>query len=393
MKRTNISLSLSPPPALLVVMRSVLRSFFNNRRSMATTTFSKYSFLSELGLAETNAGAFDGHKWFGSGETLTSINPTTNEPIATVRGASVEEYNRCVDAAVKAQREWRVVSCHVAQPKPNELRMQLPMPKRGEIVRQIGDALREKRTALGRLIALEVGKIEAEGIGEVQEYIDICDYAVGLSRTLAGQVLPSGDVCVRERRLSFVTLRLTERANHSILEVWNPIGVVGVISSFNFPCAVYGWNNAIGLICGNALVWKGSPTSTCVAVRVDCSLLIALSASLTSIATTRLIASVLERNKQSGALVALASGGTDVGVAIANDERMRLVSFTGSTKVGREVGVAVQRRFGRSILEVCQVRLLQCLHAIWLQSLAAIMLLLSWAMPILILLFDQYGFS
>ena len=149
------------------------------------------------------------------------------------------------------------------------------MPKRGEIVRQIGDALREKRTALGRLIALEVGKIEAEGIGEVQEYIDICDYAVGLSRTLAGQVYPS------------------ERPNHTIMEMWNPIGTVGVISAFNFPCAVYGWNNAIALICGNACVWKGSQTT-----------------SLTAIATTKLIADVLARNKLSGALVALTSGGS-----------------------------------------------------------------------------------
>lgn len=244
---------------------------------------------------------FDGTTWHGSGAELVSVNPTTNAPIARVRGATLAEYAQVVTAAADAQQAFRST----------------PMPVRGELVRQIGDALRAKRRDLGQLIALEVGKIEAEGVGEVQEYIDICDYAVGLSRTISGRLLPS------------------ERPQHSILEAWNPLGVVGVISAFNFPCAVYGWNQALATVCGNALLWKGAPST-----------------SLTSIAVTRVIADVFRRNGFSPALVALVSGGADIGAAIADDPRVPLVSFTGSTAVGRIVGERVQRRFGRNILEL-----------------------------------------
>ena len=139
--------------------------------------------------------------------------------------------------------------------------VQLPAPKRGEIVRQIGDALRAKREALGALVSLEMGKILAEGVGEVQEFIDICDLATGLSRTINGQIIPS------------------ERPGHSLLEFWNPLGLVGIITAFNFPCAVYGWNVAISMVCGNVNLWKGASTT-----------------SLTTIATQRIVAEVLERN-------------------------------------------------------------------------------------------------
>lgn len=193
----------------------------------------------------------------------------------------------------------------------------VPAIKRGDIVRQISDELRRLQQPLGRLITLEMGKIVAEGVGEVQEHIDICDYATGLSRMLNGQVIPS------------------ERPDHMMFEMWNPLGHVGIISAFNFPCAVFGWNSALALVAGDTTVWKGAPTTN-----------------LTSVAITRVLASVLERNKIPGAVASLVCGGVDVGRAIAKDTRLPLVSFTGSTHVGREVGVTVQQRFGRPLLEL-----------------------------------------
>uniref|UniRef100_A0A8C9MPM7 Aldehyde dehydrogenase 7 family member A1 n=1 Tax=Serinus canaria TaxID=9135 RepID=A0A8C9MPM7_SERCA len=193
----------------------------------------------------------------------------------------------------------------------------IPAPKRGEIVRQIGDALRQKIKVLGSLVSLEMGKIFVEGVGEVQEYVDVCDYAVGLSRMIGGPILPS------------------ERPGHALIEQWNPVGLVGVITAFNFPVAVYGWNSAIAMICGNACLWKGAPTT-----------------SLVSVAVTKIIAKVLEDNKLPGAICALVCGGADIGTAMARDERMDLLSFTGSTKVGKQVALTVQERFGRSLLEL-----------------------------------------
>uniref|UniRef100_A0A8D2N4D7 aldehyde dehydrogenase (NAD(+)) n=1 Tax=Zonotrichia albicollis TaxID=44394 RepID=A0A8D2N4D7_ZONAL len=193
----------------------------------------------------------------------------------------------------------------------------IPAPKRGEIVRQIGDALRQKIKVLGSLVSLEMGKIFVEGVGEVQEYVDVCDYAVGLSRMIGGPILPS------------------ERPGHALIEQWNPVGLVGVITAFNFPVAVYGWNSAIAMICGNACLWKGAPTT-----------------SLVSVAVTKIIAKVLEDNKLPGAICSLVCGGADIGTAMARDERMDLLSFTGSTKVGKQVALMVQERFGRSLLEL-----------------------------------------
>uniref|UniRef100_A0A287A399 aldehyde dehydrogenase (NAD(+)) n=1 Tax=Sus scrofa TaxID=9823 RepID=A0A287A399_PIG len=182
-------------------------------------------------------------------------------------------------------------------------RGEIPAPKRGEIVRQIGDALREKIQVLGSLVSLEMGKILVEGVGEVQEYVDICDYAVGLSRMIGGPILPS------------------ERPGHALIEQWNPVGLVGIITAFNFPVAVYGWNNAIAMICGNACL--------CWMVKI-----------------------VLEDNKLPGAICSLTCGGADIGTAMAKDEQVNLLSFTGSTQVGKQVALMVQERFGRSLLEL-----------------------------------------
>eukprot|EP00795_Rhopilema_esculentum_P006190 gene6190-11593_t len=261
----------------------------------------KYGFLKELGLAEENLGVFAGGKWVGSGEWITSYFPGTGEAIAKVKQGTLIDYNNAVAEAKEASKIWREV----------------PAPHRGEIIRQIGHALREKKTQLGKLISIEMGKIVPEGEGEVQEYIDICDFAVGLSRMLEGKALPS------------------ERPEHSLIEQWNPLGTIGVITAFNFPVAVLGWNSAISLVCGNTQIWKGAPTTP-----------------LTSVATTRIMTEVLEANNYPGAICSMICGGADIGEAISKDERLNLVSFTGSTKVGHLVGNTVQNRFGRSLLEL-----------------------------------------
>uniref|UniRef100_A0A8C1RB27 Alpha-aminoadipic semialdehyde dehydrogenase n=1 Tax=Cyprinus carpio TaxID=7962 RepID=A0A8C1RB27_CYPCA len=260
----------------------------------------QYSWLRELGLGEDNDGVYNGC-WGGQGQVVTSYCPANNEPIARVRQATMAEYEETVQ---KAQDAWKVWA-------------DVPAPKRGEIVRQIGDALRGKIKALGSLVSLEMGKIYVEGVGEVQEYVDVCDYAVGLSRMIGGPILPS------------------ERPGHALIEQWNPVGLVGIITAFNFPVAVYGWNNAIALICGNVCLWKGAPTTP-----------------LTSVAVTRIVAEVLERNHLPGAICSMTCGGADIGTAMAKDERVGLLSFTGSTQVGKQVAMMVQERFGRQLLEL-----------------------------------------
>ncbi|XP_022094228.1 alpha-aminoadipic semialdehyde dehydrogenase-like [Acanthaster planci] len=260
----------------------------------------KYPFLQELGIEEENAGAFTG-KWGGKGELITSYSPINGEPIATVRQASLEEYDESVKNAKEAWDVWADV----------------PAPMRGEIVRQIGDALRVKKNAIGQLLSLEVGKIVAEGGGEIQEFIDICDFAVGLSRMFAGRVLPS------------------ERPGHALLEQWNPRGHTGVITAFNFPTAVFGWNAGITMVCGNTCLWKPAPSTP-----------------LCGIAVTKVIQSVFAANKMPPAIMTLLCGGADLGEAIARDERVPIVSFTGSTPVGQKIGTIVQERFGRCILEL-----------------------------------------
>uniref|UniRef100_A0AAY4AU57 Alpha-aminoadipic semialdehyde dehydrogenase n=1 Tax=Denticeps clupeoides TaxID=299321 RepID=A0AAY4AU57_9TELE len=261
----------------------------------------QYAWLKELGLEEENDGVYDG-RWGGGGEVVTSYCPANNEPIARVRQATMAEYEQTVQKAREAWKIWADV----------------PAPKRGEIVRQIGDALRKKIKVLGSLVSLEMGKIYVEGVGEVQEYVDVCDYAVGLSRMIGGPVLPS------------------ERPGHALIEQWNPVGLVGIITAFNFPVAVYGWNNAIALICGNKLsISYDLFTFVCVCVQLN-----------------RIVANVLGQNNLPGAICSMTCGGADIGSAIAKDERVDLVSFTGSTHVGKQVSLMVQERFGRQLLEL-----------------------------------------
>ncbi|XP_036142784.1 putative aldehyde dehydrogenase family 7 member A1 homolog isoform X4 [Monomorium pharaonis] len=285
----------------------------------------KYGFLKQLGINVENPGLYDG-RWGGSGKLVDSISPATGKVIAKVRESTPQEASNAITEARKAWPQWASI----------------PMPARGDIVRQIGDELRRNLEPLGRLVSLEMGKILPEGIGEVQEFIDICDYAVGLSRTLPGSLFPS------------------ERKNHMLLEKWNPLGVVGVISAFNFPIAVnnfqmillrhslcqsnlpnrgvlkvYGWNSAIAMVCGNTIVWKEASSTPLVAI-----------------ATIRIIANVLERNGIPGSVASLITGGPEVGETLVNDKRVPLISFTGSTNVGRQVALKIQQRFGRSLLEL-----------------------------------------
>jgi len=292
---TTLATGLTKPTLKLLINRTFARAM-----SGYLIDDPKYSFLKELGLNSSNKGVFDG-TWKGSGEVVKSICPANGKVIAEVTYGSTSDYESCVKAAEDAWQKWAEVTA----------------PARGEIVRQIGDALREKLVPLGKLVSIEMGKIVPEGIGEVQEYVDICDYAVGLSRSLSGSIIPS------------------ERPGHVLLENWNPLGVIGVISAFNFPVAVYGWNSAIAMVCGDTVLWKGSETTP-----------------LTSIATTKIVADVLKKNNLPGAIAALCSGKADVGKAMAADKRIKLLSFTGSCEIGNLVGVEVQKRFGKLLLEL-----------------------------------------
>ncbi|KAI6217393.1 Aldehyde dehydrogenase [Aphelenchoides fujianensis] len=293
---------------MVFVLRSAARTLRSGRSPfrvqlrMASLLINdgKYAFLRELGLSEENDGVFDG-TWKSNGAVIESVSPATNQPIARVRTGTVQDYERAAQATANAYRKWSSI----------------PAPQRGEIVRQIGEQLRHHLHNLGSLVSLEMGKILPEGVGEVQEYVDICDYAVGLSRMFAGKVIPS------------------ERPGHALLEQWNPLGMVGVISAFNFPCAVYGWNNAIALACGDTVIWKPAPSTP-----------------LTAIAIIRLIEKVLRDNNLDPAICSLVCGESDVGAALTKDPRVHLVSFTGSTEVGRHIGTEVQSRFGKVLLEL-----------------------------------------
>jgi aldehyde dehydrogenase family 7 protein A1 len=261
--------------------------------------------LSSLGLTESNnLGCYNGTAWFASDtSTTTSICPSTGSPIATIVQGSVADYEACMEATVSARKAWAST----------------PAPIRGEVVRKIGDALRHHRQALGTLISVEMGKVLSEGIGEVQEFIDVCDFAVGLSRMLNGKVIPS------------------ERPGHTLLEMWNPLtGTVAIITAFNFPCAVLGWNLALSLACGNTHIWKG-----------------ASSTSLVTLATAKIIAGVLESSSvPPGVFTVVTGSGRTIGERLIQDPRNALVSFTGSTSVGVRVSEIVHRRFGRTILEL-----------------------------------------
>lgn len=285
-------------------VHTAVRCLATSSASRGKLTFSKFPFLAKLGLKESNPGVFDGTGFVaGQGEEFVSLNPATNEPIATVSAGTPEQVQRLVEAMDRAKPKFG----------------SLPLPVRGELVRQIGEELRRKKTELGALVSLEMGKISAEGLGEVQEAIDICDYAVGLSRTLNGSVLPS------------------ERPGHFMMERWNPLqGHVAIITAFNFPCAVFFWNAAISLVAGNTQLWKGADST-----------------SLITVACQKIVADVLAKNGYDLGVSTMIQGpGKTVGEAIITNKRFELVSFTGSTAIGRRVSDAVSQRFGKKILEL-----------------------------------------
>lgn len=262
------------------------------------------SLLEKLNIQPINAGAstgVDGWLLDKNGKELVSYNPATGESIAKVVQASPETYEKVASAAHQAFFKWR----------------QLPAPKRGDLVRDLGNALRELKEPLGDLVTLEMGKIRAEGHGEVQEMIDICDFAVGQSRMLYGLTMHS------------------ERPSHRMYEQWHPLGIVGVVTAFNFPVAVWSWNSAIAAVCGDTVVWKPSSYTP-----------------LTAVAVTHIANKVMVDHGLSGIFNLIIGSGRDVGEQLLNDKRVPLVSFTGSTSVGQHVSEAVSRRFGRTILEL-----------------------------------------
>ena len=266
-----------------------------------TTKDSHAELLARFGIGERNPGAYGGAWLRTGGKPLEVRSPATGERLATVTQATRADYDEVVDAAHAAFLRWREV----------------PAPKRGEIVRQLGNALREAKDGLGRIVTLEMGKILQEGWGEVQESIDIADFAVGQSRMLYGLSMHS------------------ERPRHAMREQWHPLGVVGIVSAFNFPNAVWAWNAMLALICGNATVWKPSPKTP-----------------LTAIATINVCRPILER-EGFGALLSLVVGeNEEVGQALVEDPRLPLVSFTGSCRVGAQVAARIAGRFGKSILEL-----------------------------------------
>jgi aldehyde dehydrogenase (NAD+) len=257
--------------------------------------------LKRLGIEPVNPGAFNG-RWMGSDTKLESVSPIDGKPIASVTQATPAEYDQVVAAAVKSFDAWRV----------------MPAPARGELVRKLGNALREAKKDLGALVTMEMGKIRAEGEGEVQEMIDICDFAVGLSRQLYGLTLHS------------------ERPGHRMYEQWHPLGVVGVISAFNFPVAVWSWNAALAAVCGDPTLWKPSSKTP-----------------LCAIAVTKICERVCRESGVDPAVFSLVIGkGSTIGERLIADRRIPLISATGSCRMGYRIGEVVGKRLGRTILEL-----------------------------------------
>ncbi|HEY7392622.1 MAG TPA: aldehyde dehydrogenase family protein [Bryobacteraceae bacterium] len=269
-------------------------------RSASTSSVSEI--LERLHIEPVNSGACYGD-WIPnpSGGEFESINPSTGEPLAKILSAGPADYEVVVARAQEAFLDWRMV----------------PAPKRGEIVREIGNELRAHKADLGALVTLEMGKILAEGMGEVQEMIDIADFAVGLSRQLYGLTMQS------------------ERPAHRMFEQWHPLGIVGVISAFNFPVAVWSWNAMIAAVCGDCVLWRPSPETP-----------------LTAIAVQKICNRVMEANGFKGIFNLVVDAGTAIGEMLIHDRHIPLVSFTGSTQVGRHVAEAIAGRLGRSILEL-----------------------------------------
>ncbi|MEJ2085268.1 MAG: aldehyde dehydrogenase family protein [Acidobacteriota bacterium] len=257
--------------------------------------------LDSLGLSGTNSGGFCGRWLETAGPILESINPTTGEVLAEVRTATAENYEAVASSAVEAFREWR----------------HWPAPRRGEVVRQLAMELRRNKDALGGLVTLEMGKILSEGLGEVQEMIDMADLAVGMSRQLYGLSMHS------------------ERPEHRMYEQWHPLGPVGVVTAFNFPVAVWAWNAMVAAVCGDSVIWKPSSKTP-----------------LCAIAVTRIAQRVLEAN-DAPPIFGLAVGDRNqVGNPLVGDPRVPLISATGSVAMGRKIGETVARRIGRSLLEL-----------------------------------------
>jgi aldehyde dehydrogenase (NAD+) len=261
-----------------------------------------HAVLEKLGISAVNPAFSTGSNWgdTAAGKTIESYSPVDGKLIASINVATADEYEKVLEQAVSASNFWKNV----------------PAPKRGDLVRQLGDALRAHKNDLGALVSYEMGKSLQEGLGEVQEMIDICDFAVGQSRQLYGLTMHS------------------ERPSHRMYEQWHPLGIVGIISAFNFPVAVWSWNAALALVCGNVCIWKPSSKTP-----------------LCAIACQRILAKVLQDNNMPEGISSLLIGNA-VGDLMNNDKRIGLVSFTGSTRIGRIVAAAVANRFGRSILEL-----------------------------------------
>lgn len=259
-------------------------------------------FLEKLSIEAVNKGVSTGTKWIASkGETIDSFSPVDGKKIGSVIAADKESYEQLMKKAGEAFITWRM----------------LPAPKRGEIVRQVGEALREFKEPLGKLVSYEMGKSLQEGYGEVQEMIDICDLAVGLSRQLHGLTMHS------------------ERPGHRMYEQYHPLGIVGIISAFNFPVAVWSWNSMLAWVCGDVCVWKPSEKTP-----------------LCAVACQHIIAKVFKKNNVPEGVCGLVIGGPEVGKWISADSRIPLVSATGSTRMGKAVGASVAARLGRALLEL-----------------------------------------
>jgi aldehyde dehydrogenase (NAD+) len=266
---------------------------------MTTATWNET--LESLGVLPTSRGASAGSWRETRGAELVSHNPATGETLGRVLQAEAADYEAVVAAASSAFLTWRMV----------------PAPQRGEVVRQLGDELRAHKQSLGRLVSLEAGKILSEGLGEVQEMIDICDFAVGLSRQLYGLAMHS------------------ERPKHRMYEQWHPLGPIGIVSAFNFPVAVWSWNAAIAAVCGDTMIWKPSSKTP-----------------LTAVAVQNIAHRVMERNECRGLFNLVIGRGADVGERMLADTRLPLISATGSCRMGRRIAVVVGERLGRTLLEL-----------------------------------------
>lgn len=258
--------------------------------------------LEQLGINDQNCGTSTGKTWLQSGgNTITSVSPVDGKAIASVQVTSEADYDTAINKASAAFLQWRM----------------WPSPRRGDVVRQIGEALRTHKEALGKLVSYEMGKSLQEGFGEVQEMIDICDFAVGLSRQLHGLTMHS------------------ERPGHRMYEQWHPLGIVGVISAFNFPVAVWSWNAALAWVCGNVVVWKPSEKTP-----------------LCAVACQNIVAEVFQKANVPEGVSVVVTGERDLGERLASDNRIPLISATGSTRMGKAVGAVVGARLGRSLLEL-----------------------------------------